>query len=107
MLRSWAVSQKLGWESEIMKVKGLRGSKAAGQGDYRANKGWMKKSTKGLIQENRVVTKLLDWCSPWHWLEFVLFPCWLARAGAALGLGVPQLTVKPFSDSEREGLLPP
>lgn len=42
--------------------------------------------------------------SPWQWLEFVLFPVWPARAGMALGLGVPQLTVKPFSDSERRGL---
>lgn len=40
----------------------------------------------------------------WHWLEFVLFPLWPARARAALGLGVPQLTVKPFSDSERKSL---
>lgn len=46
----------------------------------------------------------LGWCSPWQWLVFVLFPVWPARAGAALGLGVPQLTVKPFSDSERRGL---
>lgn len=35
----------------------------------------------------------------WQELETVLFPEWITRAGAALGLGVPQLTVKPFSDS--------
>lgn len=34
----------------------------------------------------------------------VPFPGWLTRAAAALGLGVPQLTVKPFSDSEGRGL---
>lgn len=48
-------------------------------------------------------TRPLGWCSPWQWLEFVLFPVGPARAGVALGLGVPQLTVKPFSDSERRG----
>lgn len=48
--------------------------------------------------------RTLGRCSPWQELETVLFPEWITRAGAALGLGVPQLTVKPFSDSERRGL---
>lgn len=49
-----------------------------------------------------------DFCtgSPWQELELELvpFPGWMARTGAALGFGVPQLTVKAFSDSERSGL---
>lgn len=55
-------------------------------------------------QKDKVGTRPPGWCSPWQWLEFVLFPMWPARAGVALGLGVPQLTVKPFSDSEKRGL---
>lgn len=69
----------------------------------------MTKQNKGLVQERRWGQER-TWgqgsrlCSPWQWLELVLFPGWPARAAAALGLGVPQLTVKPFSDSERKGL---
>lgn len=46
---------------------------------------------------------LLGRCSPWQELKLVLFPGWVTRPGAALGLGVPQLTVNPVSDSERRG----
>lgn len=50
-----------------------------------------------ILKEARCLT--VSTAASWQWLEFVLFPAWLARAGAALGLGMPQLTVKPFSDS--------
>lgn len=50
-----------------------------------------------ILKEARCLTD--STAASWQWLEFVLFPVWPARAGVALGLGVPQLTVKPFSDS--------
>lgn len=92
-------------------MSGEEGARQQGWGITGQRKGIQKKvrpvvseEKSGSISKRVGWEQALGWCSPWQWLVFVLFPVWPARVGAALGLGVPQLTVKPFSDSERRGL---